>query len=160
MLKIGWAKKNISSDRPYPLGGQAYVRFSKFILDPIFVTALTVQNGDNYVIFLSADVVDISADVLNSVREKVKEAIPEIDPLNILINATHCHSAPMIFPGDGMGEYGNFSDLPHDGVNIATERAVKCRGYSANLFSNLVTPQGGQQLVNETLEELNGLYKK
>ena len=41
---------------------------------------------------------------------------------------------------------------------LATERAAKGRGYSANLFSNIVSPKGGQQLVEATLEELNELY--
>ncbi|MBO4733997.1 MAG: Fur-regulated basic protein FbpA, partial [Clostridia bacterium] len=41
-----------------------------------------------------------------------------------------------------------------------TERAAKGRGYSANLFSNKVSPKGGQQLVEATLEELEKLYSK
>ena len=44
------------------------------------------------------------------------------------------------------------------GTYLATERAAKCRGYSANLFSNRVSPKGGQTLVEETLAELNELY--
>ena len=51
---------------------------------------------------------------------------------------------------------------PHrqSGTYLATERAAKGRGYSANLFSNVVSPKGGQQLVEATLEELNKLYKE
>ena len=45
------------------------------------------------------------------------------------------------------------------GTYLATERAAKCRGYSANLFSNKVSPKGGQQLVEATLEELEKLKK-
>ena len=54
------------------------------------------------------------------------------------------------------------SAQPHrgNGTYLATERAAKGRGYSANLFSNVVSPKGGQQLVEATLEELNNLYKK
>ena len=49
---------------------------------------------------------------------------------------------------------------PHlrSGSYLATERAAKGRGYSANLFSNIVSPKGGQQLVEATLEELVKLY--
>ena len=47
--------------------------------------------------------------------------------------------------GDGLSGY------------LATERAVKNKGYSASLFCNTVGPEGGQQLVEWTLEKLNEL---
>ena len=59
MLKIGWSKKEISTDKPVILEGQFYVRFSKFILDPLYVTALTVDDGKESLIFLSTDLVNI-----------------------------------------------------------------------------------------------------
>ena len=34
MLKIGWSRKDISTEEPVMLAGQFYVRFSKFILTP------------------------------------------------------------------------------------------------------------------------------
>ncbi|MBR5922809.1 MAG: hypothetical protein IKZ59_03335 [Clostridia bacterium] len=119
MLKIGWSKQDISTDKPFPLGGQAYIRFSRFVLDPIYVTALTVENGGNHIIFLSTDVSDIPGSVLNSVKTEVSRINADINPLNIIINATHCHSAPMLSPGDTVGEYGKFSELPHDGVPLS-----------------------------------------
>ena len=42
---------------------------------------------------------------------------------------------------------------------LATERAVANRGYSASPYCNLVSPEGGQQLVNETLEILEKIKK-
>ena len=41
---------------------------------------------------------------------------------------------------------------------LATERSVQNLGYGANLYSNFVSPQGGQQLVEETLKELKKIY--
>jgi len=44
------------------------------------------------------------------------------------------------------------------GTYLATERGAQNKGYSACLFCNLVSPQGGQELVDETvgvLEELS-----
>lgn len=118
MLKIGWSKKDVSTDKHLPLAGQAYVRFSKFVLDPIYVTALAVEDGSDSVIFLSADIVNVKPGILQTVREKAKEANPEIDTLKIIMNATHSHSGPMLFQGDSMGEYGKFSELPHEGVDL------------------------------------------
>jgi hypothetical protein len=50
--------------------------------------------------------------------------------------------------GDGLSGY------------LATERAVKNKGYSASLFCNTIGPEGGQQLVEWTLEKLNLLYSE
>ena len=47
--------------------------------------------------------------------------------------------------GDGLSGY------------LATERAVKNKGYSASLFCNTVGPEGGQQIVEWTLRQLDKL---
>ena len=44
------------------------------------------------------------------------------------------------------------------GTYLATERGVADKGYSACLFCNLVSPEGGQQLVNETVTVLKDIY--
>lgn len=48
-------------------------------------------------------------------------------------------------PGMGGGSY------------LATKRGVEGKGYSASMFCNLVSAEGGQELVEETLEILNEL---
>ena len=118
MLKIGWSRKDISTEKPVPLAGQFYLRDSKFILDPIYATALTVDDGNDYVIFMAADIVNINEGILSTIREKVKEINPEIDPDKIIMNCTHTHSGPWITEGDDMGQFGKFSELPHDGVDL------------------------------------------
>ena len=45
------------------------------------------------------------------------------------------------------------------GSYLATERAVKNLGYSATLFTNQVSPAGGQELVEQTLDMLNELHR-
>ncbi|MBP8989090.1 MAG: hypothetical protein KBG64_02610, partial [Clostridia bacterium] len=47
---------------------------------------------------------------------------------------------------------------PDGGTYLATERAVRNKGYSACLFCNLVSPEGGQELVEETVRILEQLY--
>lgn len=41
---------------------------------------------------------------------------------------------------------------------LATERGMSNLGYSANMFSNYVSPDGGHIIVEETLNELNKMY--
>ena len=45
------------------------------------------------------------------------------------------------------------------GSYLATERALKNKGYSASPYCNLISPEGGQQLVEETLKMLKELKK-
>lgn len=44
------------------------------------------------------------------------------------------------------------------GGYLPTERAVSGKGYSANVYDNLVGPEGGQQLVEETVKALRELW--
>jgi len=44
------------------------------------------------------------------------------------------------------------------GTYLATERGVWGRGYSASMFCNVVSPRGGQELVEETVKVLKDVY--
>jgi hypothetical protein len=47
---------------------------------------------------------------------------------------------------------------PDGGTYLCTERGEWGRGYSASMFCNLVSPQGGQELVEETVKVLHDLH--
>jgi hypothetical protein len=47
-----------------------------------------------------------------------------------------------------------------DGSYLCTERAKENMGYSAIIYSCSVSPEGGQTLVNKTLDSLNELINK
>ena len=57
-IKIGWSRKEITTDKPVAIPGQMYVRVSEGVLDPVYVTALAVDGGKDGkpVIFLSCDI--------------------------------------------------------------------------------------------------------
>ena len=42
-----------------------------------------------------------------------------------------------------------------NGTYLPTERAVEGRGFGASIYDNLVTPEAGQIIVNETLAALH-----
>ena len=50
-------------------------------------------------------------------------------------------------------------DGRRSGGYLATERAVAGNGYSASMYCNPVSAEGGQELVEETLAELNKLHE-
>ncbi len=93
-IKIGWASRDVSSDKPLPILGQAHVRVSQGIHDPITTTALVLDDGKDCVIFVSLDTVYICCGLLDEMRAKLKALRPEIPVEKVLMNATHTHCAP------------------------------------------------------------------
>ena len=94
-VKIGWAKREISSDRPVSIPGQMYQRISEGIHDPLYVTALCVDGGEDQdkIIFISCDIVTPSKGILQPIRDKLAERRPEIPEEGFILNVTHTHSS-------------------------------------------------------------------
>ena len=91
-LKIGWASRDVSTDKPIPINGQAHIRISEGIIDPITSTALVLDDGGDCAIFVSLDMVSIRCGLVDEVRAKTKALRPEIPAEKILMNATHAHT--------------------------------------------------------------------
>ena len=100
-MKIGWAKRNVSTDKPVNIPGQFHARISTGVLDPLFATALVVENGGDLVCFVSIDVVVIRAFLLDNIREKVAKLLPGFPVEKIIVNATHTHTAPSHYHDGG-----------------------------------------------------------
>lgn len=113
MMKIGWAVRDISSDKPVSLTGQFYMRISRGILDPCLATALAIGNNGDIAIFISVDCVSFSDGIIDEIREKVRKRNPAVPAEKILANATHTHAAPSNYAK------GTIGVPPHDGIEIA-----------------------------------------
>ena len=98
-IKIGWAKRDISTTEPVNINGQMYLRISEGIHDPIMTTALVLDGGEGQdaAIFVSCDVTSIVLEALRAVQEKVPQRNPEIPWKNIVLNATHTHASSATF---------------------------------------------------------------
>ena len=108
-IKIGWAKREISADWKMAIPGQMYIRVAEGVMDPLYATALVMDNGEDQVIFCTCDVVVLRGGVIRMTREKVKEKNPGIPVEKIIMGATHTHSG------------GNLNDGPTktpDGVEL------------------------------------------
>lgn len=124
-LKIGWASRDVSTDQPVSIPGQFHVRISKGVFDPILVTALVIDNGEDMAIFLSADVVVLRNHIVEAVREKVAQRNPEIPVEKIIMNATHTHTGPSIYgdtePSKATGSVtSGIDEIPHEGIEVAS----------------------------------------
>ncbi len=97
MTKIGWARRDISTTEPVSINGQMYIRISEGIHDPIMVTALAVDSGEDSVIFCSCDVTGLRQEAYDLALEKIRKANPDLPADKVLLNATHTHSSSAIF---------------------------------------------------------------
>lgn len=79
--------------------------------DDIFVRALVLRSGDCLLLLLAADVVGFAVSVSDAIRaettRQAKEALPADAPVahvDVMLAATHTHSAPASMPLRGCGE--------------------------------------------------------
>ncbi len=90
-LRIGWGRRDISTEEPTLIHGQFYIRVSKGILDPITVNALAIESNGEQLIMLSCDITGLTGRIVGMVRDRVRRLAPEIDAAKVIINATHTH---------------------------------------------------------------------
>jgi neutral ceramidase len=76
------------------LGYPHVARISTGIHDPIFASALCMQNESEGILFVAVDVLMLSSGTVDQCRARISQATG-IPPQNILISATHTHSAPV-----------------------------------------------------------------
>lgn len=112
MLKIGWASRDVSTNEPVCIMGQAYERISGGSMDPTTLTALYLEDGGDYVLFLSGDFTSLQSDLLREVKAAVSKKRPGFDGKKIIFNATHTHTAPRYH------RTSNYDKAPHDRVDI------------------------------------------
>ena len=115
-MYIGWASADITPDKPVLLIGQMYARISEGVRDPLTVTALAIESGtgpsSEKAIMISCDLVCISDaftekdNLRENVRELLKVSLPELRPEQIIINATHTHTAPLGSSASAKDYYG------------------------------------------------------
>lgn len=93
-FQIGWAEVDITPEKPVFVAGQFPARVSEEILDPLKATALVIQSNEEQAVMVCCDAVSISDTLRDKVRQKIQAINAEIYPLNIILNATHTHTAP------------------------------------------------------------------
>lgn len=129
MLKIGWSKRDVSTDKPVMVNGQMHIRISKGVIDPILLNCMLIEDGNDIAIFLSGDFVNGNG-VLDNIRSKVSKQCPEIPAKKIIFNVTHTHCGPMIITGNPQEQ------VPHEGIDIYPPDAY--RSYMTDMAAEAI----------------------
>lgn len=119
-LYAGWAQADITPDRPVQLTGQFHVRISEGVRDPITATALALESVRGGVpvsqaVLVSCDLVSISPELLEAVRQRLAQELPELNPQLVCLHATHTHTSLQLRP-EGDVLTGALAGLPRDGI--------------------------------------------
>lgn len=123
-LKVGFAKETIMPEKVIPLAGVGIIdRNYEGVLDTLYTTciAITDENG-NTVLLYTNDLVNSAVEYSEPAKEQISRATG-IAKENIMVAATHTHSAPTYTATyiDGVAEY---KQLILDAMTSAGKKAI------------------------------------
>ncbi len=119
-LKIGWGHADITPSGPCLVAGQFYARVSEEVLDPVTATALALDNSHDAAVLVSCDLVGIPNELRSAVRERLAD-VSGLDPLKVLISATHTHTGPDVrIPVFGSGHTSTALGVDLDAMDART----------------------------------------
>ncbi len=96
-LLAGAAIIDVTPQKSMFLHGYPLVeRTSEGTHDPLYASAMIIDNGENQIGFCAVDVVFITKEITDSVRTEVQK-ITGIKGENLMVSASHTHSGPVIF---------------------------------------------------------------
>ncbi len=117
-LKIGWSSRDVSTKKALNLPGQFHMRIAKGSFDPLTVTCLVIESGEDIALFVSGDMIDIRCHLLDEVREIISREKREIPVEKILMNATHTHTGASHLNGIGSISITSGEEFPMEGIRI------------------------------------------
>ena len=95
MLKVGYARSDITPPLGVSVEGYYEPRTAKGVLDPLMVTAVAFDDGENKAVVISIDVIGMNMDFMAILRDEVaKAAGMEIN--GVFICCTHTHLGPAV----------------------------------------------------------------
>lgn len=95
MLKVGFARVDITPPLGVSMQGYSAKRYAKGVLDPLLATAVVFDDGDKRVVVMSLDLIGINAAFMAMLRPAVAEAI-ETAVDGVFITCTHTHFGPSV----------------------------------------------------------------
>ena len=125
-LLCGFGKKEITPPLGTPIAGYYRQRFTKGVLDPLYVRAAFFQDGEKRAIVLTMDIIKTEEVWADVIREKVGKAF-QIDPDAILIIGSHTHTGPIAGKGAAIA-----ADIDPDYATFLVEQAICAAGQAFN----------------------------
>ncbi|MDO6439230.1 hypothetical protein Q4534_17540 [Cyclobacterium sp. 1_MG-2023] len=118
-LYLGAASADISPKLPVALMGQFHMRIAETADTPLYAGIVAIESRDGQTgldtaVFVSCDLVYISARLRQELRDEVAKRIPGFNVNKIIVSATHTHTAPVL--EDDLEESSFIYPIPEEGV--------------------------------------------
>ena len=122
-LYVGWARADITPERPVNLVGQGNKRISTHVEDRLTATVLALETkGEDgpkeQAIMVSCDLCYIKEAIQKRIQDIISKRIDDFDSSKLFLNATHTHTGPGVLDGTFYGLYDVSKD---EGVMKASE---------------------------------------
>jgi hypothetical protein len=92
-IKVGIGKSDITPPLGTPLDGYYIERLASNVHDQLFARAMVLVDGSNTLILVITDIIDVAPYGFKKARTRIQEEL-NIPASNIVISATHTHTAP------------------------------------------------------------------
>ncbi|MBQ8174293.1 MAG: hypothetical protein IJ009_02705 [Clostridia bacterium] len=93
-VKIGWAEESIlPPNKKVSLAGQFFERISEYVESDITATAMAIEGDGEQAIIVSADIIGLTVEGLEIIREKFARLTDEVTPDKLIVGATHTHTS-------------------------------------------------------------------
>lgn len=102
-IKIGWAEISITPEKKISLAGQFAERISEYVEKELTATAMAVEADGEQMVLVSCDLVGVSYNLVQLLREKLRDNTVGLDPEKVIFSAIHTHTGP-VYP---RGQYIN-----------------------------------------------------
>ncbi len=150
VLRAGAFAQDVSPKKfPISLNGGFLDRMVKATHDPIHARCLVLDDGKTQIAIVVVDSCMIPRELMDDAKKRTQKSCG-IDPKNILISATHTHSAPTV-----AGVFG--SDPDKDYVEFLTEKIAE--GIT-KAHKNLVPAKIGFGRADEPTQLFNRRWKR
>jgi len=93
-LKFGWAEIDLTPEKKISLAGQFAERISEYVEKPITATAMAVSSENEQMVIVSCDILMLSANLVDLIREKLRNNTVGLLPEKVIMCAIHTHTGP------------------------------------------------------------------
>ena len=98
-LQVGTASVDVTPNKAVALWGQFGLRLSTKPDTPLTANVVALQSGDARTTFVSLDLLQLPEAFVQAIRDAVARKDASINVHNIVLTATHTHTAPVLRPG-------------------------------------------------------------
>jgi hypothetical protein len=92
-LRVGVAEADITPPVGFPMAGYYHERLAEGVIDPLKAKAIVFRDADTESALVVCDLIGIATDLSRAIRDAASERTG-IPAANIVVSATHSHTAP------------------------------------------------------------------